>query len=344
MRSSRSSGVALALSILLTLMAVSTATAPSASAAAPGASRPRPRAPLATPVAGNEEGVYEWDDASWWPDPTGYAANLARLQGLGVTTLYVDITEGVTLLRHHSSALAGFESDFAQLVAEAGADGLEVDAVGGDQAWATTQRKGPAELLAVVAQIKVGSPTTVLDGVQFDVEPWAAKNWSSHRKADARDWVGFVAATVSTWRADGLAGRLGFTVPYWFDGATGGVPRVTVEGSSGYPFQLALAQLAPLPDTVLNVMAYRNTTSGPNGSLALLAGNLEAADSAGSTTKLLAGQETGNVQPAETTFYGLPCSDFVAAANQITDAFDGDASYQGIAVDDVEAFEALCPG
>ena len=343
MRGSRSSGAALALAMLVALMTVSTGPATAATPAV-GAHPPSARAPHDAPVAGSEEGVYEWDDASWWPDPSGYAATLTRLQSLGVTTLYVDITEGVTLLRDHSTALPGFESDFEQLVAEAAADGLGVDAVGGDQAWATSQKKGPAELLAVVSQIEAGSPATVLDGVQFDVEPWGLKNWSSHRKADARDWVRFIAATVSTWRADGLGGRLGFTVPYWFDGATGGVPRVTDEGSSGYPFQLALGLLAPLPDTVLNVMAYRNTTSGPNGSLALFGSNIDAVNSAGSTTELLAGQETGNVQPAETTFYGMPCSTFVAATNQITDAFDGDASYQGIAVDDVESLEALCPG
>jgi hypothetical protein len=302
------------------------------------------RATAASTAIAEEEGAYEWDDSSWWPDPSGYADTLVRLQSLGVTTLYVDITEGVTLLQNHSNALARFESAFKQLVAEAGADGMGVDALGADSAWATTQKKGPAQLLSVVSQIEAGASGASLDGVQFDVEPWGLKNWTSHRAAYGLDWVLFIASTVSHWRADGLGGRLGFTVPYWFDGATGGVPLVTVDGSTGYPFQLALSALSPLSDTVLNVMAYRNITAGPNGSLSLFGSNIDAVHSAGSPTKLLAGQETGNVQPAETTFYGMTCASFLAATDQINDAFDDDASYEGIAVDDVESLEALCPG
>lgn len=341
-RSPSIAGAALALSTLVALStSLTVGSGPLAAAATPAAqSAPDIAASVAT---GAEDGAYEWDDASWWPHPSAYADTLARLPSLGVTTLYVDITEGVTLLRDHSSALAGFESAFGQLVADAGAEGLGVDAVGGDAAWATTQKKGPAQLLTVVSQIEAESPAPALDGVQFDVEPWGLKKWGSHRSAYARDWVRFIGATVSTWRSDGLGGRLGFTVPFWFDGATGGVPRITADRSTGYPFQLALGLLSPLPDTVLNVMAYRNTTTGPNGSLALFGSNIDAVDSAGSPTKLLAGQETGNVQPPETTFYGMPCASFVAATNQITDAFDGDTSFQGIAVDDVESLEALCP-
>jgi hypothetical protein len=340
-----------ALSLMVASLTGATVLAgPVAEAASPGAGRVPHGVAFATPAmatptaAGREYGAYEWDDTSWWPDPSGYADTLVRLQSLGVTTLYVDITEGVTLLKAHSSALTGFESAFRQLVTEAGADGMEVDALGGDPAWATTQKKGPAQLLAVVSQIVAGAPAVALDGVQFDVEPWALKKWGSHRSAYAGDWVRFIASTVAQWRADGLGGRLGFTVPYWFDGATGGVPQVTVDGSTGYPFQLALGALSVLPDTVLNVMAYRNTTTGPNGSLALFGSNVDAVDSAGSATTLLAGQETGNVRPAETTFYGMSCSSFMTATNQINDEFESDTSYEGIAVDDVESLEALCPG
>lgn len=119
---------------------------------------------------GNERGVYEWDDTAWWPNPSAYSDTLAELSALGVTTLYVDITEAVTLTRAHSTELGGFEADFAQLVEEADADGLRVDAVGGATSWATTNRAGPAQLLSVVAQITTAYPEATLDGVQFDVE------------------------------------------------------------------------------------------------------------------------------------------------------------------------------
>lgn len=147
---------------------------------------------------------------------------------------------------------------------------------------------------------------------------------------------------MTAWQRTGLPGRLGFTVPYWFDGDTGGVPEATFDGSTDYPFQLALGVLSPVADTVLNVMAYRNTTTGSNGSVALFAGNLNAAVAAGSDTELLVGQETGDVTPSEITFYGTSCARFDQATSQIAAAFDGDASYQGIAVDDVESLVALC--
>jgi hypothetical protein len=304
--------------------------------------------PVDVPVAaaqtpGTERGAYEWDDSTWWPTPSAYAGTLTELKNLGITTLYVDITEAVSLMRAHSSRLASFESAFGQLVEEANADGFAVDAVGGDPTWATKQKKGPAQLLAAVAQIVAASPGAVLGGVQFDVEPWGLKSWHSRRGKLATAWLRFIQSTVSAWQHDGLTGRLGFTVPYWFDGATGGVPQVTFAGATNYPFQLALGLLAPLDQTMLNVMAYRNVTTGPNGSVALFASNVNAVESAGARTELLAGQETGRSLPAETTFYGTSCATFDAATAQIADAFSGDAPYGGIAVDDVETLEALCP-
>ncbi len=294
-------------------------------------------------TTGQERGAYEWHDATWWPHPSAYVDTLTRLKSLGVTTLYVDITEAVTLARDHSSELVTFEADFGQLVGEADGVGLRVDAVGGDPRWATTDRTGPAQLLDAVAQIVAGSPDAPLDGVQFDVEPWGLKSWSTHRAIYARDWLRFVQSTVSAWRADGIQGRLGFTVPYWFDGDTGGVPRITFDGSTDFPFPLALALVSAVDETVLNVMAYRNSTAGPNGSVALFSGDMTAVLAAGSPTELLAGQETGDVRPPETTFYGMTCADFESAAARIANAFDGDTPYQGIAVDDVESLEALCP-
>jgi hypothetical protein len=305
-------------------------------------------APAVSPGAalspGAELGAYEWDDSTWWPDPSSYAASLGRLKSLGVTTLYVDITAAVAMEDSHSASLASFLSDFEQLVRNAGADGVRIDAVGGDPHWATSDRQGPATLLAAVTQITTALGPGVLEGVQFDVEPWALAGWHNHKAGYARDWLLFMQSAVSAWTSDGLSGRLGFTVPYWFDGVTGGVPRVMFDGTAAYPFQLALAILAPLDDTVLNVMAYRNATAGPNGSLALMNGNVQAAVAARSTTALLAGQETGPASPAEVTFYGTSCATYQTAAGQIADAFDGDALYAGIAVDDVESFEALCPG
>ena len=295
-------------------------------------------------VHGSELGAYEWDDSTWWPSPSSYSATLGRLRSLGVTTLYVDITAAVAMEDSHSRELASFLSDFEQLVTSAASAGVRVDAVGGDPSWATSDRRGPAILLSAVSQVTAALGPGVLEGVQFDVEPWGLTGWHGHKAAYARDWLRFVQAAVSSWTADGLSGRLGFTVPYWFDGATGGVPRVTFDGTDSYPFQLALRILAPLDETVLNVMAYRNTTMGPNGSVALMNGDVQAAVTVQSSTALLAGQETGPASPSEVTFYGTSCADYEAAAAQLGDAFDGDASYAGIAVDDVESFETLCPG
>jgi hypothetical protein len=157
------------------------------------------------------------------------------------------------------------------------------------------------------------------------------------------DWVQFVGRTVTAWQQDKLSGSLGFTVPYWFNGATNNVPRVTFDGSTGYPFQLSLGLLAPLPQTVLNVMAYRNTPAGSNGSEALFQSNLQPLVAAKSETQLLLGQETGNFQPPSITFYGLGCPAFQSAAAQIGTTFGDDPNYAGIAINDVETYLALCP-
>jgi hypothetical protein len=299
--------------------------------------------PAAVVDPGSELGAYEWDSSTWWPDPSAYASTLAQLQALGVNTLYVDITKAVTMIQHHSAKLQPFLSDFASLVQEADMEGFRVDALGGDSTWATTSLTGPKELLSAVSQITALLPTGALDGVQFDVEPWSLAGWRTHAAARALDWLTFIQRVVATWRSDGMKGRLGFTVPYWFDGSNGNVPKVTFDGSKGYPFQLALPLLAPLDDTVLNVMAYRNFTAGSNGSIALFESNMAAVVAEGSSTSLLLGQETGNVQPADVTFYGLGCETFETAASQLHVRFGSEPNYAGDAIDDVETMLALCP-
>jgi hypothetical protein len=291
---------------------------------------------------GAERGAYEWNDDTWWPTPSAYQGTLTTLQGLGINTLYVDITGAVGMLHSHSSELAPFLSAFEQLVTEADSDGFQVEAVGGDPSWASKHSTGPTGLLTVARQITAALPAGALEGVQFDVEPWGVRGWHSHKAAYSKDWLKFLQSTVATWQADGLSGRLGFTVPFWF-GAGGAAPKVSFGGQKNYPFPLALGLLAPLPSSALNVMAYRNSTTGPNGSLALFAPNRQADDAAGSHTALLFGQETGNATPTEVTFQGTSCAAFQTATGQITDALDGDTSFEGIAVDDVESLEALCP-
>lgn len=323
--------------------ALAVALAGASSGAGPNLARTEPVLTSAGGVPGAEFGAYEWNTSTWWPSAPAYAATLARLQALGVDTLYVDITEAVTLTQHRSSQLAPFLAGFAGLVSEADADGFRVDAVGGDPKWATTRPQGPAQLLAALARVEAQLPAGALDGVQFDVEPWGTSSWRRHAVADTEDWLRFVQTTVADWQRDGLTGSLGFTVPYWFDGATGGVPEVTFAGATSYPFQLSLGLLAPLPDTVLDVMAYRNTVTGSNGSEALFDTNLQAVVAAGSHTTLLFGQETGDVKPRSITFYGLGCAALQSAAAQIGSAFDGAAGYGGIAVDDVETLLSLCP-
>ena len=292
---------------------------------------------------GAELGAYEWSTATWALNPSAYLPTLARLCALGVGTLFVDITEAVSLTMRHSTQLTSFLSEFSRLVAEADADGFRVDAVGGDPSW-SKHPKGAQDLLAAVALVTAHLPGGALDGVQFDVEPWSLPGWRQHATARAVDWLRFVQTMVTTWQHDGLSGSLGFTVPYWFNGDTGGVPQVTFDGAKGYPFQLSLALLAPLAHTALNVMAYRSTTAGPNGSEALFKANMQLAVAAGSHTSLLLGQETGHVNPASITFYGKGCAAFQTAVNQIESAFGEDVNYAGTPVDDVESLLALCPG
>jgi hypothetical protein len=292
--------------------------------------------------AAPEFGAYEWHTSTWWPDASAYLPTLTRLRALGVNTLYVDITQAVSLTRSHSSQLAPFLADFARLVTEANSNGFHVNAVGGDPSW-SKRPKGVTQLLAAVARVTASLPAGAISGVQFDVEPWGLPGWRRHAAARALDWLRFVQRTVSTWQQDGLAGTLGFTVPYWFNGGNGGVPAVTFAGARGYPFQLALGLLAPLPATALNVMAYRNTTGGPNGSEALFSANLQLVVASGSNTALLLGQETGPVKPPSITFSGLGCGAFQTAVGHIETTFGTAANFSGIPVDDVETLLALCP-
>jgi hypothetical protein len=93
-------------------------------------------------------------------------------------------------------------------------------------------------------------------------------------------------------------------------------------------------------------MAYRNTATGPDGTLVLAAPTLTAARAAGKKVRI--GQETRYLGPSpvevKQTFFGQTSTRLEAQLGVIDSAERANPAYLGVAVNDHTGWAALSPG
>lgn len=225
--------------------------------------------------------------------------------------------------RLYLNAPPGFSSDpsYAQFIADAHSVGIEVYALAGDPSWAKRSRPFHRWAEEVVAH---GG----FDGLAPDVEPYALSEWS--KKGRRAKLIGSYLNAL-----DGVVARSGGlpvvpAVPFWWD-----EPEFAVKGS------LLIDEVLERVDGVA-VMAYRDTSEGVNGIIALSAYEVSLGSS-------LAKEVTIGVETApdptyqHITFYEEGQAAMETELGEVAAAFAGESGFWGHAIHHFRSYQTLSP-
>lgn len=296
--------------------------------------------------------VFEWYKVS----QVNARVSEQRLDSLrtdGFKTVYADVGEYLEVAdqpasRTQRTRLNQLKSDLKRFVARASNLGFAVHAVAGGPNWTDTAHRylGP-KLVELVADYNVAAaPNERLQGVQLDIEPYVDPSFFDDVETSLQDYLSTLQSIVDRYeRVRTQAGnsglRLGFAIPFWFDGVPE-APAVEFgpeHKTAPAAFHL-IDMLRALPEAYVLVMAYRNFTSGPDGSIEHVRSEFDYARQAGAACGIVVGQEFGQVYPEKLSFWWAGRAAFRQAAEEIAAAYGQRPQFRGLSVNDMSSYQA----
>lgn len=269
--------------------------------ALPATAAPAVAPPPTAPIGA--DALWAW----WWETPD---ALLRTVEQEGISTVYL-------------YAQGGFDSKVRRAITALTADGVAVEALGGESRWATNQRPGLIRFIRSAAAYQRSAPKVAhLAGIHLDVEPYGLASWDRDRDAVARSLVRSLTAAT---RAAGEL-PLNADIPFWFDEI-----RPSRGGES------LAAQIIARTDAT-TIMAYRDT--GP-GVIDVARREVALAGRLGKETTI--GIETDEVTPEQVTFAQEGRAAAADAIEQVRERFGSDPGFGGVAVHHYESLRTLRP-
>lgn len=214
-------------------------------------------------------------------------------------------------------------------------NGITVQALAGDPRWGKTQYHHiPMQWIESVLQFnRQSNPQQRFDGIHADVEPYLlSKSWKEQPAALLGGYLDLQSKVMGQVRGQGVS--YGVDIPFWFDDDTN--YRIEWQSQIKTPTQHIL-------DTVdsITVMAYRNFAEGDDGTVHLVALELEYGDKVGK--KVIIGQETQpDMFPAYISFGGTSYKKLVEELAKIEGAVGGRSSFGGFAIHHYDSYRKLC--
>jgi hypothetical protein len=331
--------------VLAALLAVAGADL-TAGAAAASARRDAPRRTMA---------VYEWHNAGDLPIEE-VRQRLEFLRENGFTTIYLELGNYLEAADQpegtpgRQQRLNDIRRKIRRFVATASSLGFTVHGLGGGPHWIGELSYLGRLLVRLVGGYNVGvAPKERLQGVQLDIEPYADEAFLQRGEEGLVEYLDTLRGIVGAFKRIRFqhANRylqLGFAIPFWFDAEDDDAPGpVRFRGEVKPVAHHIIDMVRRLHRAYLVVMSYRNVTDGDDGSIAHARGEFEYASEIGARCGLVVGQQYGDVEPDSITFHGFTRSEFQAAADAITDAFEGYRQFRGLSVDDLDSYMAADP-
>ena len=297
--------------------------------------------------------VYEWYRVSQVNAKVS-DQTLGSLRTDGFRTVYADVGEYLEVAdqpasRAQKTRLAQLKSDLRRFVARAANLGYAVHAVAGGPDWTDTARRylGPKLVQLIADHNATVAPNERLQGVQLDIEPYIDPSFFDDVETSLQDYLVTLQGIVDRYRQvrtqAGNGGlRLGFAIPFWFDG-TPEAPAVRFgpeNRSQPAAFHL-IDMLRDLPDAYLVVMAYRNFAVGTDGSIEHVRSEFAYARDSQAACGIVVGQEFGKVYPEKLSFWWAGRAAFRQAAEDIAGTYGGYAQFRGLSVNELSAYQAV---
>jgi len=185
-----------------------------------------------------------------------------------------------------------------------------------------------------------GQSQEQFDGLHYDIEPYSLPAWQQGQKESiSLQYLTLIARMGEKLRKSGSKMTLGLSIPFWFE-EPGDDGIINVNLTWNKQLKALSYHLLDLVDEIA-IMDYRTAAQGPNGAIRHAQDEVQYADKV--RKKVWVGLETGKVQgdPPSISFFGHPVSDLEKVSTEITQAFQNNKSFQGIAIHYYEPYKAL---
>jgi hypothetical protein len=295
--------------------------------------------------------AYEWHNASLLT-PGETRRRLRFLRSNRFTTVYLDLGDYLDAADQPPSdqqraRLGQIRQALRRYVATASSYHLTVHATGGGPTWTVEPRNYlGAKLVQLVGEYNLGvTASERLSGVQLDIEPYLDPAFFADEQAALTSYLQTLQGIVAAYRPllaqpANRRLRLGFAVPFWFDGDDEAPAPVLFEGTTKPAAYHLIDMLRDLPTAYVLVMSYRNYATGTDGSIYHARREFRYARSVRAACKLVVGQQFADVQPPKITFHGRSRRAFKKAADQIVRAFRDYPQFDGLSIDDIDSYMA----
>jgi hypothetical protein len=296
--------------------------------------------------AGYGNAVWEWREPSEQTQ-----AIIPDLAKQNIKTIYLSLHNWIYISELPRSSTKRkdeeerYIKDLEAYLATAQEHGISVQAVFGAPKWSEPDLRYLVTFSSdLVLSYNKNHPHNPFSGIQFDIEPY-----NKHPEYDANpvqellwyvetvdELVTHIQNTSTTPQI-----RIGFVIPFWFEGEESTVPKITFLGEDKFPFYHIANRLNRLQNAYLVVMAYRNKPDGSDGSIAHSLNELQFTSTYTPRLKVLIAQEVGDVDPPKTTFYNLGFRKLHTTIDYIVKELTPHATFEGVAINDVEAYFKL---
>lgn len=216
--------------------------------------------------------------------------------------------------------------DITALSQRARAAGIRVDALGGDPtwvdnaSWVVTHWLGPAK------------SSGLFTGIHTDVEPYSLPAWTTDQSTVVSNYL----TLLDKLKANAGGYPIESDIPFWF----GTIAARSRTGGASTLDREIMKRTAGV-----TVMAYRNTATGPDGTLDIASTALAAGASLGKPVRI--GQETTYLGDTATeqkqTFFGWTRTDMEAQLALVDQGATAYATYAGLAIHDASGYSAMAP-
>lgn len=291
---------------------------------------------------------YSEENGSWLWTPilqitSDYAENIiSDSKKRGIKNLYVSIDTYLDIYvmpegSEKNAQLKKFDSILSDFIKKANDNGITVDAEAGWRNWAELANSYKAFATLSYAIDYNKTHQYKFRGFQYDVEPYLLDYYKEDTKEILNNFINLVDESVG--RLDGSDLRLSVVVPEFYDGTYEETPKIFYAGESLYPVEQLLRVLDKRDESSIIIMAYRNFSEGPNGSIEISKDEVQLANKY--KTKVVLALETGNTLPAYITFYNLRRSYFEKQLTILRKAFIKEKSFGGTATHYINSLTEL---
>lgn len=282
----------------------------------------------------NEYGTWVWTSpyvmSKEYMNKIIYGANINKINVIYITIDdYLNIhnlqegPEKETLKNAYSDSLERF-------IIAANKSNIQVDVEAGWRDWSEGQNISKANAIIDYAIEYNSSRKNKIRGVQFDVEPYLLPSYERNKALILKNFVGFVGSLAKRMGSNNL--KLSIVIPHFYDSGQKWTPSFTYNNITDYTFNHLLRILDTRPGSSIILMSYRNFALDKDGSVEISKSEIDQTSNGNHLTKIIIGQEAGEVEPDYVTFYNTSKSEYKKQISIINNTFSRSKNFGGIAI------------